>query len=86
MSSGTNSFSGLFNTPKAMLHYSQRSLVGWGLGAWQTRVVIEEDSPSDAHEEAAKGAILEKIMKGRQPTDLLLRCEIFPVTLWSFAS
>ena len=33
------------------------------------------DEPSDCHEEAAKAAVLEKAMKGRQPTDLMLRCE-----------
>ncbi|TFY64288.1 hypothetical protein EVJ58_g2713 [Rhodofomes roseus] len=32
--------------------------------------------PSDGLEEAAKVAILEKAMKGRQPTDLMLRCTI----------
>lgn len=31
--------------------------------------------PSDGQEEAAKVAILEKAMKGRQPADLMLRCE-----------
>ena len=30
---------------------------------------------SPAEEEAGKAAILEKVMKGRQPTDLMLRCE-----------
>lgn len=29
---------------------------------------------SDGQEEAAKAAILEKAMKGRQQTDLMLRC------------
>ncbi|KAJ3724187.1 Mg2+ transporter protein cora-like protein [Lentinula guzmanii] len=31
---------------------------------------------SPAEEEAGKAAILEKVMKGRQPTDLMLRCTI----------
>ncbi|KAI0075960.1 Mg2+ transporter protein cora-like protein [Panus rudis PR-1116 ss-1] len=34
------------------------------------------DGPGDGQEEAAKVAILEKAMKGRQPTDLMLRCTI----------
>lgn len=34
-----------------------------------------DNEPSEYHEEAAKAAILEKAMKGRQPTDLLLRCK-----------
>lgn len=29
---------------------------------------------SQGEEEAAKAAILDKVMKGRQPTDLMLRC------------
>ncbi|KAI0777341.1 Mg2+ transporter protein cora-like protein [Trametes elegans] len=35
-----------------------------------------DEEPSDAHEQAAKIAVLEKAMKGRQPTDLMLRCTI----------
>ena len=31
----------------------------------------------NGQEEAAKAAILEKVMKGRQVTDLMLRCELF---------
>ena len=30
---------------------------------------------SEERDEAARTAILEKVMKGRQPTDLMLRCE-----------
>ncbi|KAH9917315.1 Mg2+ transporter protein cora-like protein [Fomitopsis serialis] len=48
--------------------------------AWLPRLNLrpsEPDSePSDGLEEAAKVAILEKAMKGRQPTDLMLRCTI----------
>jgi len=36
---------------------------------------VEFNDLSDGQEEAAKTAILEKVMKGRQPTDLMLRCE-----------
>jgi hypothetical protein len=32
---------------------------------------------SGLEEEHARAAILEKVMKGRQPTDLMLRCEYF---------
>ena len=35
------------------------------------------NGPLDNQEEAAKVAILEKAMKGRQPTDLLLRCTFY---------
>ena len=34
------------------------------------------NGPMDNQEEAAKVAILEKAMKGRQPTDLKLRCKL----------
>ncbi|PCH44789.1 cora-domain-containing protein [Wolfiporia cocos MD-104 SS10] len=34
------------------------------------------NEPSDGQEEAAKVAMLEKAMKGRQPADLMLRCTI----------
>lgn len=36
---------------------------------------VEFNGLSDLQEEAAKAAILDKVMKGRQPTDLMLRCE-----------
>lgn len=36
---------------------------------------VEFNGLSDGQEEAAKSAILEKVMKTRQPTDLMLRCE-----------
>jgi magnesium transporter len=32
------------------------------------------DDPMDNQEEATRAAILDKAMKGRQPTDLMLRC------------
>lgn len=38
----------------------------------------ESSGMSDTQEEVAKAAILEKVMKGRQLTDLMLRCMCFP--------
>ncbi|TDL22060.1 cora-domain-containing protein [Rickenella mellea] len=35
-----------------------------------------QDEPSDGQDDAARAAILEKVMKGRQPTDLMLRCTV----------
>ncbi|KAH9849033.1 cora-domain-containing protein [Lenzites betulinus] len=35
-----------------------------------------QEEPTDETEQAAKIAILEKAMKGRQPTDLMLRCTV----------
>lgn len=37
---------------------------------------VEFNGLSDEQEDAAKAAILEKVMKGRQPTDLMLRCKL----------
>lgn len=37
---------------------------------------VEFSEVSDGQEEAAKAAILEKVMKGRQLTDLMLRCTV----------
>lgn len=35
----------------------------------------EFDGLLDGQEEEARAAILEKVMKGRHPTDLMLRCK-----------
>ncbi|KAG6831077.1 hypothetical protein H0H92_013001 [Tricholoma furcatifolium] len=35
-----------------------------------------EEQPNDQEDDATKAAILDKVMKGRQPTDLMLRCTI----------
>jgi hypothetical protein len=40
---------------------------------------------SDEQEDEAKAAILEKVMKGRQPTDLMLRCELILLICTSLA-
>ncbi|KAJ7255414.1 Mg2+ transporter protein cora-like protein [Mycena rebaudengoi] len=37
---------------------------------------VEYNPLSDIQEEAARAAVLEKVMKGRQPTDLMLRCTV----------
>ncbi|KAI0790465.1 Mg2+ transporter protein cora-like protein [Abortiporus biennis] len=48
--------------------------------SWLPRLNLKKNDqcnePSDGEEEAAKAAILDKAMKGRQPTDLMLRCTI----------
>ena len=41
----------------------------------RTRYPDSSPQPSDGQDEAARAAILEKVMKGRQPTDLMLRCK-----------
>lgn len=38
----------------------------------------DPETMSNKQEDAAKATILEKVMKGRQPTDLMLRCEQLP--------
>lgn len=42
--------------------------------SWKSRVREFADIP-DNEEDAARAAILDKVMIGRQPTDLMLRCE-----------
>jgi magnesium transporter len=44
----------------------------------------ESSGLSDTQEEIAKAAILEKVMKGRQLTDLMLRCTFSPIRLSLF--
>lgn len=46
--------------------------------SWATKFNLrrsDSSSDSDAHEEAAKDAVLQEAIKGRQQTDLMLRCE-----------
>lgn len=50
--------------------------------SWTPRATprtVEFNGLSHEQEDAAKAAILEKVMKGRQPTDLMLRCKSFTV-------
>lgn len=47
----------------------------WGFRRSPRNVEFTE-GVSDCQEEAAKAAILDKVMKGRQVTDLMLRCEL----------
>jgi hypothetical protein len=54
--------------------------------SWATKFNLRPSGPpndSDAHEEAAKAAVLEAI-KGRQQTDLMLRCESASVVTLQF--
>lgn len=41
---------------------------------WPTREHLDGCEPTEPQEELAKADILEKVMKGRQPSDLMLRC------------
>ena len=69
-----------FPTNYASLHFGTRHM------SWLPRLGVSFrsaqdnsfNSPTDNQEEAAKVAILEKAMKGRQPTDLKLRCKLRP--------
>ena len=49
--------------------------IAW-LSKAQPRAPTEEEEQPDAQEEAARAAILDKVMKGRQPSDLMLRCTV----------
>src|SRR5882757_3345497 len=46
----------------------------------------ESSDMSDTQEEVAKAAILEKVMKGRQLTDLMLRCPFLPHLIICFCA
>lgn len=56
----------LHNTPK---HFGFRHV------SWFAKINTKPVEFNGLSEEDAKAAILEKVMKGRQPTDLMLRCE-----------
>ncbi|KAJ6608245.1 hypothetical protein B0H10DRAFT_2068749 [Mycena sp. CBHHK59/15] len=49
--------------------------ISWGPKSPHYRKV-EPDGLSDIQEQATRAAILEKVMKGRHPTDLMLRCTV----------
>ena len=55
------------------IHTSTTQLMSW-FPKLNLRPNEQFDGPSDGLEEVTKVAILEKAMKGRQPTDLMLRC------------
>ncbi len=58
---------------------SQYKLATTRRGLWSGRNLGSgaDAGPSPVEEDAARTAILEKALKSRQPTDLLLRCEFF---------
>ena len=58
-------------------HYCTRQF-SWIPGFNRRSDDTQQHASREGQEEAAKAAILEKAMKGRQPTDLMLRCELFP--------
>ncbi|EGO29444.1 hypothetical protein SERLADRAFT_457205 [Serpula lacrymans var. lacrymans S7.9] len=54
-----------------------RSLEQYRTISWKSSLEMHSsESMSDGQEENAKAAILDKVMQGRQPTDLLLRCTV----------
>ncbi|KAH7100096.1 cora-domain-containing protein [Auriculariales sp. MPI-PUGE-AT-0066] len=50
----------------------------WRITSWTWRRKQSPQSmgPTDSEEEAVRAAILDKALKGRQPTDLMLRCTV----------
>jgi magnesium transporter len=48
--------------------------IAW-LSKAQQKTPLEEEELPDVEEEAARAAILDKVMKGRQPSELMLRCK-----------
>lgn len=57
---------------RAWSHYSMARVLHW---MHLRRDCPEDFGPPEHDEEAVRDAILEKALKGRQPTDLMLRCE-----------
>jgi hypothetical protein len=55
--------------------FHDRRLFGWRVGS-RTRIP-ENEEMSQGEEDAAKAAILNKVMQGR-PSDLMLRCNVSP--------
>ncbi|KAH6909438.1 magnesium transporter [Coprinopsis sp. MPI-PUGE-AT-0042] len=49
--------------------------IAW-LSKAQQKTPLEEEELPDTEEEAARAAILDKVMKGRQPSELMLRCTV----------
>ncbi|KAI0690998.1 hypothetical protein C8T65DRAFT_670967 [Cerioporus squamosus] len=62
--------------PRPLSILGSRQFSSWLQRLSQRRSSDPLDEPSDVHEEAAKVAVLEKAMKGRQPAELMLRCTI----------
>ena len=72
-------------TPVKYLHAPDRfprGIQGQPSGTRQWSFKSQQRAPEFVHEvpdnqeDAARAAILDKVMKGRQPTDLMLRCEL----------
>ena len=49
--------------------------IGWTQKLYPRAADANKECMPDGHEDVAKDAILEKVMKGRQLTDLMLRCK-----------
>jgi hypothetical protein len=63
--------------PYPSAHVAHRAASSWASKLpWRATesATLGNATLPDGHEEAAKAAILDKVMQGRQPTDLLLRC------------
>lgn len=64
------------NSRKALAPRSRRHFMSWsGQDHHHNSRSRHRDGLSEGDEEAARSAILEKALKIRQPTDLLLRCK-----------
>lgn len=61
------------------IHATAKSHMSWMPKFGPHKQYDQFSGPMDNQEEATKVAILDKVMKGRQPTDLMLRCKFRPV-------
>lgn len=60
---------------RPFIHVNSRQIFWPSKSALRT---AEFDDLPDNQEDAARATILDKVMKGRQPTDLMLRCKSAP--------
>lgn len=61
------------------MHTHSRQSLGWGArirGGRTAKTLEEDDAVRQNEEDAARSAVLEKVFESRQPTDLMLRCEL----------
>ncbi len=59
-------------TPTSFKNHLSIRRISWSFKSWTSSP--DPSSVPDPQEDLTKAAILDKVMKGRQPTDLMLRC------------
>lgn len=68
------------NGLESLRMHQRRRGISWSSLSARAQVLEPTDLP-DNEEDAARAAILDKVMKGRQPSELMLRCEYLRMLL-----